>query len=227
MRLEPYGRLTPEPRKDALLTSRLHTFGTSRAVTPAVLPGQRIGLMGGSFNPPHEGHLAIAEAALKRLDLDRVWWIVTPGNPLKPHHELRPLPDRMAAARRIAVNPRIKVTSLEAALGTVFTAETLGFLLKRHPGVRFVWIMGADNLASFHRWRAWRRIFETVPVAVMDRPGWRLRALSAVAAKAFSKGFVPEARAASLARRRPPAWTFLTLRLSPASSTALRAGKRR
>ena len=108
-----------------------------------------------------------------------------------------------------------------------FTAETLGFLLKRHPGVRFVWIMGADNLASFHRWRAWRRIFETVPVAVMDRPGWRLRALSAVAAKAFSKGFVPEARAASLARRRPPAWTFLTLRLSPASSTALRAGKRR
>lgn len=179
--------------------------------------------MGGSFNPPHEGHVAIAEAALKRLRLDRVWWLVSPGNPLKSHAGLPPLSERLAACRRMARHPRIEVTGLEVALDTPFTAATLAVLQRRHPGVQFVWIMGADNLASFRRWRAWRRIFDTVPIAVIDRPGWRHRALASMPAKAYGRRFRPESTAARLAGSRPPAWIFLTIPLSAASSTALRA----
>ena len=184
--------------------------------------GLRVGLMGGSYIPPHEGHLVAAQEAMKRLQLDQLWWSVTPGNPLKHHGELRPLGERMEAVRRLAREPRMKVTGFEAALGSPYTAVTLAFLKRRYPGVRFVWVMGADNLATFHRWQDWREIARLMPIAVADRPGWRLKGLASPAAHALSGRRWPEARGAGLVRARPPAWTFLTSRLVAQSSTEIR-----
>lgn len=181
--------------------------------------------MGGSFDPAHAGHAEVAAAALVRLGLDQVWWVVSPGNPLKETTTLSPLAVRMAAARRLAPSPRIRVTGFEAHLGSPYTAETLAYLTRRLPGVRFVWIMGADNLVHFHRWRDWRRIARSVPIVVMDRPGWRLRALASKAAHTLARYRVAEAASHVLAFRPPPAWMFLTIRLSPLSSTALRRRK--
>jgi nicotinate-nucleotide adenylyltransferase len=189
------------------------------------LAGQRIGIMGGSFNPAHNGHRIAAEAAMKRLRLDQVWWLVTPGNPLKSHDELSSLAGRMALVRVYARGPKMKVTAFERELGTPYTAATLAFLKQRYPAVRFVWIMGADNLTFFHRWQHWRRITRTMPIAVVDRPGWRLKGLSSPAAVALAAKRLPEALAASLPNRKPPAWIFLTIRLSGLSSTALRNAK--
>jgi nicotinate-nucleotide adenylyltransferase len=193
---------------------------------PAAADGMRIGLLGGSFNPPHAAHRLISETAIKRLQLAQVWWIVTPGNPLKEHRDLAPLAERLRLSRRVARNPRIKVTAFEAALGSAYTAETLSFLRRRFPRVRFVWLMGADNLASFHRWRDWRTIFETMPIAVEDRPGWRYRALCSSAASRFEGWRIPESQAAMLPDLAPPAWCYLSGRLSNLSSTALRAARR-
>jgi len=201
-------------------------FGKIAVRTPMVTAGQRIGLMGGTFNPPHAGHLQVAETAIRRLGLDQLWWLVTPGNPLKSNGSLPPLAKRMDAARRMADNPRIKVTGFEAALGSAYTVDTISFLCRRHPGVHFVWVMGADGLQSFHRWRHWVRIAESVPIAVIDRPGHTLQSLSSPAARALAKAFVPSARAMRLAGLAPPAWTFLSSRLSPLSSTALRSQRR-
>ena len=201
----------------------LRDFGSVRVTTPLVFPGQRIGIMGGTFNPPHAGHAIVAETAVKRLQLDQLWWVVTPGNPLKTNGGLPPLKQRMSAARKFAHGPRMKVTGFEAELGTPYTAATLAFLSRRYPGVRFVWVMGADNLASFDRWQHWRQIAATMPIAIVDRPGWRLKALAGPAAAALVKNRVPETRAAQLPDMQPPAWTFLTSRLSRLSSTALRA----
>lgn len=198
------------------------SFGAIKVATPPAPFGQRIGLMGGSFNPPHEGHLVAAKAALDRLALDQLWWIVTPGNPLKEHGELKPLAERMAAVRRLARDPRMKVTGFELPLGSPFTAVTLAFLGRRYPSVKFVWVMGADNLATFHRWQNWRGIAAEMPMAVVDRPGWRLKALASPAAQALSRRRIPEARSAALTGLKPPAWTFLTIRLVPQSSTAIR-----
>lgn len=202
------------------------TFGSLRVKAPLALQGQRIGVMGGSFNPPHDGHRIVAETAVKRLRLDQLWWLVTPGNPLKANGGLPPLADRMAATRRYARGPRMKVTSFERELGTPYTAATLAFLKRRYSGVRFVWVMGADNLASFDRWQHWRSIARTMPIAVVDRPGWRLKALASPAAAALASCRQPETEAASLATRQAPAWVFLTTRLSDLSSTKLRGGKR-
>jgi nicotinate-nucleotide adenylyltransferase len=190
---------------------------------PSTAPGQRIGLLGGSFNPPHAAHRQISEVVLKRLGLDQIWWLVTPGNPLKARGELAPLAERLVLSRAMAKNPRIEVTAFERDLPAAFTASTLAFLKRRSPLVRFVWIMGADNLASFHHWRRWREILTMVPVVVVDRPGWRLKALASKAAQAFAGSRVPEARAPGLAAMPPPAWTFLTGPLSPVSSTELRS----
>lgn len=186
------------------------------------LPGERIGLIGGSFNPPHEAHVLISHIALKRLGLTRVWWLVTPGNPLKDNGGLPPLEVRMTAARAMAQDSRIVVTGFEAGLPTSFTAATLGFLTARRPGARFVWVMGADNLAQIHRWQHWRDIFRLMPVAVVDRPGWRLPALAGPAARALRRAYIPEGRARTLPSLEAPAWTFLSGPLSPISSTALR-----
>lgn len=196
-----------------------------RVKTPLALPGQCIGIMGGSFNPVHEGHRIVAETAMKRLGLDQLWWAVTPGNPLKEHNGLAPLANRMAACASMARNPRMKITAFESQLGSPYTAVTLSFLTNRYPACRFVWVMGADNLASFHRWQNWHSIAASMPIAVVDRPGWRHRALASLAAGALSRARISEAGAKTLYKHKTPAWVFLTSRLSNLSSTALRSRK--
>lgn len=182
-----------------------------------------VGLFGGSFNPPHQGHLLVAEIALRRLGLDQLWWMVTPGNPLKSRSQLAPLVERLEACEALAEDPRIKVTAFEQAIGTNYTAKTLEFVQSRHPDVRFVWIMGADNLASFHRWQHWRKITTTFPIAVIDRPGSTLAYLSSKMARTFDYARVDEEDAAVLWRKKAPAWTFIHGPRSPLSSTAIRA----
>jgi nicotinate-nucleotide adenylyltransferase len=189
---------------------------------PLAFAGQRVGLMGGTFDPPHEGHAICARTALRRLRLDQLWWMVTPGNPLKSGRRMPSLEERMAASRCYAADPKIKVTGFEAALGSPYTDATVRFLRGRYPGVHFVWVMGADNLATFDRWQHWRDIARLLPIAVVDRPGWRLKALASPAAGLLARYRVPEASAALLPVLAPPAWALLSARLSEASSTALR-----
>jgi nicotinate-nucleotide adenylyltransferase len=185
----------------------------------------RIGLFGGTFDPPHRAHLAASLLALKRLRLDRVWWLVTPGNPLKDTRGLAPLAERIAGARALTQDPRIAITGFEADLGIRYSFDTVSYLVKRCRGVHFVWIMGADNLRSFHRWQKWRGIAGLVPMAVIDRLGPSLYSIGGVAGQALARARIPESAAASLADRRPPAWVFLHGLKSPLSSTALRAAR--
>ena len=198
------------------------SFGSIRVKPPLIRPGMRVGIMGGTFNPPHDGHALISRTALRRLRLDQLWWVVTPGNPLKRNNGLPPSADRMALCRELADDRRVRVTAFEEDLRTPYTAATMAFLTRRFPGVRLVWIMGADNLASFHRWQQWRDIAARIPVAVVDRPGWHLRALASPAAHFLRRAYVPEGRAACLADHKAPAWTFLTGPLSKLSSTEIR-----
>ena len=186
----------------------------------------KIGLFGGTFDPPHDAHRAACLIAMRRLGLDRVWWLVTPGNPLKDTRGLAPIEGRIAAARALANHPRIIVTGLEAAIGARYTHDTVGYLRAHCPGVNFVWIMGADNLRSFHRWQNWRGIASLVPIAVVDRLGPSLYAAGSTAALALARYRVPEQAARSLAGRTPPAWLYLHGLKSPLSSTALRAARR-
>ena len=192
-----------------------------RSDFPLALPGMTIGLFGGSFDPPHGGHVHVSREALKRFGLDRVWWLVSPGNPLKPRGPA-PLERRMAAARALVGDPRITVTDIEAQLGTRYTAETLSRLMALYPGVRFVWLMGADNLAQFHRWQHWEWILRTVPVGVLARPGQRISARMSPAARAFARHRLPAARARLLAGSEPPAWCFVNLPMVDLSSSAIR-----
>ena len=180
----------------------------------------RIGLFGGTFDPPHAAHRAACLIAMNRLGLDRVWWMVTPGNPLKDTRGLAPLAERIAAAKAIARHPRIDVTGLEADIGTSYTFETLSYLRRHCPGVRFVWIMGADNLRSFHRWQRWRDIAQLVPIAVIDRLGPSHYATGSAAAQSLARYRLPESAARHLAERKPPAWIYLHGLKSPLSSTA-------
>lgn len=191
---------------------------------PPLAPGLRVGLYGGSFNPAHAGHRHVSRLALRRLALDRVWWLVSPGNPLKDRSHLPETAARAAGARAVAADPRIAVTDFEAALGVRYTVETLSWLTDRHPEVRFVWIMGADSLATFHRWGGWRTIAARMPFAVIDRPGYTLRAMASPAARALATSRLDEIAAPTLAGRAPPAWVFLHGPRSSLSSTALRAG---
>ncbi len=186
-------------------------------------PGQRIGLLGGSFNPAHQGHCEITLEALHRLNLDQVWWLVSPQNPLKPVAGMASLEERLAGAREAAPDPRILVTPLEDALGTVYTAETVAALTARFPKVRFVWLMGADNLIEFSDWKDWPEIFRTVAIAVFDRPSYSSRALGAKAARRFARHRLAESAAKGLADKAPPAWVFIHQRLNPQSSTKIRA----
>ncbi|MFC3220062.1 nicotinate-nucleotide adenylyltransferase [Tianweitania populi] len=190
---------------------------------PYVEKGMAVGLFGGSFNPPHAGHALVAEIALRKLRLDQLWWMVTPGNPLKSTRELAPLAERIRLSVKLAEDPRIKVTAFEAAANVRYTADTLALVKARNPGVHFVWIMGADSLASFHRWERWRAIAMTFPIAVIDRPGATLSFLSSVMAKTFAHAREDETDSEVLASRRAPAWTFLHGPRSTLSSTALRA----
>ncbi len=193
-----------------------------RAGLPYVRPGMTVGLFGGSFDPPHEGHLHVSREALKRFRLDRVWWVVSPGNPLKTEGPA-PLDRRMAAAKALARHPRIEVTDIEARLGSRYTGETLEHLFALYPGVRFVWLMGADNLASFHRWQRWEWILQNVPVGVLARPGQRISARTAKAAQIYRPYKVRAAQAKGLAHMAPPAWCFLNVPMVDISSTEIRA----
>jgi len=183
----------------------------------------RIGLFGGTFDPPHAAHLAASLLAMKRLRLDRVWWLVTPGNPLKDTRHLAPLIERIVAAQALTRHLRIDVSGVEAEIRTRYTYDTLSFLKRRCPGVRFVWVMGADNLRSFYRWQRWRGIAAMMPIAVVDRMGTSLYATAGRAAQALARFRLRETAATTLASRKPPAWVYLHGLKSPLSSTALRA----
>jgi nicotinate-nucleotide adenylyltransferase len=197
---------------------------------PATLASRgrrRIGLLGGSFNPAHRGHLHVSLEALKRLDLDEVWWLVAPQNPLKPVRGMAPFEERLASARKLARHPRIAVTDLEARLGTRYTADTLAELRRRFPNTRFVWLMGADNLAQIRHWGRWHEVFRLTAVAVFDRPTYCLRALAGLAAERFKRRRKPLGNARRLADMERPVWAFFRIRLDPSSATALRARRRR
>ncbi len=190
-----------------------------------LVPGagrQRIGLLGGSFNPAHEGHVYISCEALKRLQLDAIWWLVSPQNPLKPDTGMAPLADRAAHARILARHPRIRVTTIEAQLGTRYTVDTIARLQQRFPAAKFVWLMGSDNLVQMPHWRRWTEIFNTVSIAVFARETYDFKALAGVAAQRFRAGRLTAERAAGLADQTPPAWAFLPLRQHPPAATVIR-----
>ena len=198
--------------------ARIRTAGSTGGLT--------IGLFGGSFNPAHDGHRDLSLAALRHLGLDRVWWMVSPQNPLKPVKGMAPFAERLASAEAvIAGHPRLLAADLETRLGTVYTAETLRMLKRRFPRLRFVWLMGADNLATIHRWRQWQRIFRDVPVAVFDRPTYALAALGGPAAQRFAAARQHGPARRNLKTARPPAWGFVTMKLNPTSATAIRAAR--
>jgi nicotinate-nucleotide adenylyltransferase len=214
----PDGEVPPRPG----LPSRFRLQPSGLVRLPPAASGLRVGLYGGSFNPAHAGHRHVSLMALKRLGLDRVWWIVTPGNPLKNPGEAAPMAERLAQARTCAAHPRIAVTGFEEGIGVRYTIDTLRFLIRRHPEMRFVWLMGADNLASFHRWRGWREIAGLMPIAIIDRPGWTLKAVGSRAGVALGTARIPESQARVLADLKPPAWTFLHGPRSFLSSTEIR-----
>ncbi|HEY3798666.1 MAG TPA: nicotinate-nucleotide adenylyltransferase [Caulobacteraceae bacterium] len=185
-------------------------------------PGMRVGLFGGSFNPAHDGHAHVAETARVRLGLDKVIWLVSPQNPLKPGHETEALTRRLWGAARFAKGPSMIVSDAESRIGSVYTIDTLRVLKARFPGVCFVWIMGADSLASFHRWRGWTQIMRETPMAVVSRPHEALRSRFSPAARRFAFARLPSRAASALPCRQPPAWVYLSAPLNFTSSTALR-----
>jgi nicotinate (nicotinamide) nucleotide adenylyltransferase/ribosome silencing factor RsfS/YbeB/iojap len=186
---------------------------------------RRIGLLGGSFNPAHGGHLHLSLLALKHLDLDEIWWLVSPQNPLKSIAGMAPFAVRLEAARRVAAtHPRIIVSDIEIRLGSAhYTADTLVCLRRRFPRLRFVWLMGGDNLGQISRWERWTGIFQGVPIAVFDRPSYSLKALSSRAAQRFARERVPASAARGLAEMTPPAWVFFHTRLDARSATRIRS----
>ena len=218
-------RNSPPPRPSPSRGEGAHRVcGTTGPIRLPPHPrGLKIGLFGGTFDPPHAAHRAACLLAMRRLNLDRIWWLVTPGNPLKDTRGLEPLERRLAAARALARHPRIDVTGLEAVINTRYTYDTLKFLVHRCRGVQFVWIMGADNLRSFSRWQNWRAIASLLPIAIVDRAGPSLYAPASIAAQALARFRIPDEAAPSLAGRKPPAWVYLHGLKSPLSSTALRA----
>ena len=201
------------------------SFGATAksGLDPIRMSSLRIGLLGGSFNPAHEGHRHISLFALQRLRLDAVWWLVSPQNPLKPEEGMASFDDRFASAEAIARHPRIYVSDFESKLGTRYTVDTLRELRRRHGRHRFVWIVGADNLIQLPRWRDWTAIFEMVPLAVFARPGYSIKSLSGAAAHRYRRYRLPDRAAAGAVDRKAPAWVFLHTPLHPASATEIRA----
>ncbi len=197
-----------------------------RKIAPQRRRGLRVGLLGGSFNPAHEGHRRISELALQRLGLDAVWWLVSPQNPLKPSTGMATFAERLAGARALARHPRIQVSDAEAQLGTRYSVDTITLLQARHPRHRFVWILGADILSQLPSWRQWTRFFERVPVAVFDRPTYSHQALAGCAARRYARFRIAMSEGHALPQLEPPAWIFLWAAHSSASATALRAAAR-
>ncbi|WP_298919429.1 nicotinate-nucleotide adenylyltransferase [uncultured Roseobacter sp.] len=189
---------------------------------PIARPGEVIGLLGGSFDPAHAGHVHVTREALKRFGLSRVWWLVSPGNPIKARGPA-PLEKRMARARVMMQHPKVEVTDIEAHLGTRYTAKSLEALRHIYPGVRFVWLMGADNLAQLHLWQDWRQIMQTVPIGVLARPGDRISARMSPAARIFGPARISWRASALLGRAEAPAWCFVNVPMVSQSSTAIRA----
>lgn len=189
---------------------------------PFAVPQMRIGLLGGSFDPPHAGHVHISRWALRTFHLDAVWWIVSPGNPLKAKGPA-PMARRLERAHQLVSHPRVRVTDLEVTLGTRYTADTLRALKQHYKGVSFVWLMGADNLAQFHLWEEWRWIMDNVPVGVLARPGEQLQAGLSPAARAYSHARLPARRGRALSHRKAPVWTLLTGPMIDLSSSEIRA----
>jgi nicotinate-nucleotide adenylyltransferase len=204
------------------LTQSPKTPLSSAILGSSLIKGCRIGLLGGSFNPAHEGHLEISRIALKRLKLSAVWWLVSPQNPLKESAGMAPLQARLDAAQSVATDRRICVTAIESALGTQYSVDTLAALKARAPGTRFVWLMGADNLGQLPKWKRWGRIFETVPIAVFARAPYDRTALAGVAASRYRRDRCTAGSARWLADMSPPAWSFMTIRHHPASATNIR-----
>lgn len=193
-----------------------------RLEMPYAAPDQVVGLLGGSFDPPHGGHVHITQAAMKRFCLDRVWWLVSPGNPLKERGPA-PFAERVHAGRAIMRHPRVAVTDFEAQVGTRYTAETLRALIAHFPKVRFVWLMGADNLVQFDQWQDWRWIMETVPVGVLARPGDRMAARTSKAARIYAGARLKGREARLLGQSQAPAWAFQNMPMRDVSSSAIRA----
>ncbi|WP_377193621.1 nicotinate-nucleotide adenylyltransferase [Ruegeria meonggei] len=192
-----------------------------RNAIPYARPGQVVGLLGGSFDPPHQGHVHITLEAMKAFGLDRVWWLVSPGNPLKDHGPA-PLEQRLNAAQTMMRHPRVEVTDVEALTGTRATADTLAVLRRLYPQVRFVWLMGADNLAQFHRWKDWRLIMDNVPVGVVARPGDRISARMSPAARLYGRYRIDGQARHLLGRAQAPAWCFVNVPMVDVSSTQIR-----
>lgn len=184
---------------------------------------EKIGLLGGSFNPAHEGHLEISLAALDVLKLDQIWWLVSPGNPLKSANDMADFDERFASAQKMATDPRIKVSDVEKTLGTVYTIDTLQQLKMSLQKDHFVWLMGADNLIQFHEWKDWKKIASTVPFAIFNRPSYSRKSLKSVAAKALENARIPLDQANTLYSLKPPAWIFYELSDNPLSSTEIRS----
>jgi len=193
---------------------------------PHSAPGMRIGLFGGSFNPPHDGHRMVSRQALKRLGLDAIWWLVSPGNPLKNHSELKPLDARIDAARQLVDHPGVRITGFETEHGFRYTYDTLEFLTQSLPDRNFVWIMGADNLVGFHKWERWRDMANLMPMAVYVRPDDARQAPFSRAAIALQQSRIAESDAHVLAGMRAPAWVYLHGIMSNVSSTKIRNGKK-
>ncbi len=202
-----------------MIGTSAHSF---RYDLPRAGPGQTTGLLGGSFDPPHSGHVHITLQALRRFGLDRVWWLVSPGNPLKPRGPAA-LERRMAAARALMRHPKVVVSDIEARLGTRYTAETLRRLMRLYPGVRFVWLMGADNLALFHEWQQWEWIMQTVPIGVLARPGDRSAARCSKAAARYRNAMLRGRDSRLLTAYRPPCWCFVNVPMVNVSSSGIRA----
>ncbi len=194
-------------------------------MSPVTGRRRRIGLLGGSFNPAHEGHLHISRLALDRLGLDELWWLVSPQNPLKSDVGMAPLVERLAGARTVARDSRIVVTDIERELGTRYTVDTVMALRARFPDSRFVWVAGADIMMEIHRWKDWRRLFRTVAIAVFARPTYSFKVLASIAARRFAAYRVADTRARRLVGRRLPAWVFLRTPVHPASATEIRKAR--
>ncbi|WP_037317249.1 nicotinate-nucleotide adenylyltransferase [Ruegeria halocynthiae] len=192
-----------------------------RSAIPYARPGQVIGLFGGSFDPPHQGHVHVTHEAMKAFGLDRVWWLVSPGNPLKTRGPA-PLSRRIKAASTVMQHPHVEVTGLEDLIGTRATADTLAALTRLYPQVRFVWLMGADNLAQFHRWKDWRQIMDSVPVGVLARPGDRISARMSPAARIYAKYRIDGQARHLLGRAQAPAWCFVNVPMVDVSSSDIR-----
>ena len=187
---------------------------------------RRIGLLGGSFNPAHDGHRHISLAALRRLGLDEVWWLVSPQNPLKSTEDMGDYEERLSSAQWVARHPRIRISGFEQDEGLQYTADTLALIKAKHQDCRFVWLMGADNLGGFHKWDRWEEIAAAMPIAVFARPGYDLRALAGVAAHRLKDVRLPECKTRTLINHMPPAWAFLAIRRHPESATRIRADRR-